>query len=123
MKDINFKVVTKDNKELQMVLIKNKNESPIIKYKDNTYNSKNPGEVLDGPMIKNPKPLPKGTYGFIIDEMVIIFHHSITGNNILLANEGYEAHFNNKNYLTLVIKIVIVLIMIGIIAISISSLF
>ncbi len=123
MKDINFTVVAKDKKELQMVLIRDKKENPTIKYNDNVYSAKKPGEVLEGPMIKNPKPLPKATYGFIIDEMVIIFQSSITGNNILIANEGYVVNYNNKNWLTLVIKIIIALIMLTIIVFAISTLF
>lgn len=102
MKSKKLIIVDKDNNELKCMYYNN--NRPHIIYNDTTYNSILPGELLKHDAIKDPKPLPKNVYGFIINDLIVLK----TGSNFKILNPGYNIYVeDNKNpKLNLAIKII-----------------
>lgn len=121
MRKVNFIVYDTKDKEHKMTVVIGDGDKPYVLYNDEKYEGYNPGEVFTGDMIKNPKPLPAGTYGFVVGRMAFVYQHSIIGGNtFMILNPGYEiGGYKGANR---AIKITKVLIGIGLVAIAIVSL-
>ena len=121
MKRIDFTVVDTKANEQKMCLVIGDGDKPYILYNDEKYIGCNPGEVLEGEMIKNPQPLPNDTYGFIVMGLVILYQHGIlTRNNFMIINPGYATKdYKGKNRIDKIAKWAfgILLLIIGIVVV------
>ncbi|MCR5706299.1 MAG: hypothetical protein K6G48_05855 [Acholeplasmatales bacterium] len=121
MKRIDFTVVDTKGTDLKMVLVLDDGDKPYIEYNDQKYIGAKPKEVLEGEMIKNPQPLPNDTYGFIVDDLVILYQHGLlTGNNFMVLNPGYATKdYKGKNRIDKIAKWAfgILLVIIAVVAI------
>lgn len=122
MKKIDFSIFDSSDNESKMSLIfEDDNPRPYISYNDNKYEGFLPGEVFKGEKIKNPKPLPKKTYGFIVDDFIFVYQKNILGNSFVILNPGFITNYKNKNILELIIQILIGIALIAIIAYAITT--
>lgn len=104
-KTIDFKILKGDSTSVDMKLIFDK-EKPMIGYNGQTYLGKKPGELFEDAHIKNPKPLPKNTYGFSVEDNVIIVTNSkFNGLEIHILNPGLAVTYKGKNRTETILKI------------------
>ena len=90
-------------------------------YNNQKYEGYRPGEVFLSELIKNPTPLPKGTYGFEVDGVVILFESSLfTGNTFLVVNKGYAIKdYKGKNRAVKIVKGIVCVVAVLIVILSI----
>lgn len=80
-------------------------DNPTITYNGEVYNAIKPGEVLRHENIKNPQPLPKKTYGFIIeDEIFIVSKTHIHGIIIQPLNPRLAITYKGKDTFDNIVK-------------------
>ncbi len=121
MKKLDFTVVDSNSHELKMQLNINKDEKPYVLYNNKKYDGYKPGEIFESEYIKNPMPLPKNTYGFVVEDVVFLFESSfLGGNTFFVVNKGYAAKdYKGKNRSVNIVKTIVAIVAIAIIVLSI----
>lgn len=121
MKNLDFTLVDNNANNKKMSLVINKAEKPYIMYNNQKYEGYRPREVFLSELIKNPTPLPKGTYGFEVDGVVILFESSLfTGNTFLVVNKGYAIKdYKGKNRAVKIVKGIVCVVAVLIVILSI----
>ncbi len=121
MKKLNFTVVDSNSHELKMELNINKGEKPYVMYNGQKYEGFMPGEVFENDCIKNPMPLPKNTYGFVVEGIVFLFESSLlTGNTFFVVNKGYAVKdYKGKNRSVNIVKTIVAVVAVAIVVLSI----
>ena len=105
-REIIFRSIDSEGKEKAMTL--KFNEQPTVMYNDGEYNAIMPGEMLTDEAIKNPQPLPNGTYAFKIDgEIYLVVKTRLNGIIIQPLNPKIAVIYNGKNKFEKVLKVII----------------
>ncbi|MGM9972019.1 MAG: hypothetical protein ACI35W_06390 [Anaeroplasmataceae bacterium] len=106
-------IIYKDNDEKEIILNLFMGKNPHIVYNEKTYEAIKPGDTLNHPSIKNPLPLPKGVYGFIVDDYIFLKN----GSSLKILNPGYSIYLKQSKSHNILSKIITAIILIAVLVI------